>query len=253
MGIKKGDLTRYLKTKLLPLFGDGWFMHQGVQVLRLNGLLLQGVVLDRSRYLNEFAPRFFVMVLAEPGDDYFIHLTLGNHLQDHDDSPYRLPLPLDRSYYTEKVIRTRWRDVPFNDEGQPDPVWLYETIRDQTLPRIDQPLTLDAVHSYLKQNKRDSDHFAVLWSRGIVEGLRGDIKEAQKWLGKAEKVLAENERSWRSQPVPESLIKDLVGLRQMIAAATDADGFRRYCEEVAVRNIQKLKLPLTPEATPPET
>lgn len=246
MGIKKADLTRYLKTKLLPLFGEGWFIYGGTYILRLSGFLLQGVVLDRSRYLNEFAPTPFVMVLSEPNDDYFMHFTLGGYLKDHRGGKYSLPLPLDRGYYTDNDIRTRWRDVRFTPEGHPDPVWLYEIIREQARPRIDAPLTLEAVHTYLTQDKRDSDHFAVLWSRGIVDGLLGDIEGARKWLCQVEKTRAKKQEDWQKsgQPVPEWIGKDLTSLRQMISHTTDVDDFRRYCEEVAARNKEKLKLPV---------
>lgn len=244
MGIKKAEITRYLKS-LAPYLGEGWFTYQGTGMLRLNGLLLQGVMLERSRYLNEFAPTCFVMVLAEPRDDYFIHFSLGSRLSDHrgSEAGYSLPLPLDRSYYTDKEIRTRWRDVRFTPDGNPDPAWLYETIRAQARPRIDEPLSLEAVRRYLREDKRSDDHFSVLWSRGIVEGLLGDMDEARKWLGKSEQVLVKNEKSWRNQPVPDWVVNDLAGLRRMLSHTTDPTEFRRYCEEIAARNKGKLKLP----------
>lgn len=244
MGIKKVEINRYLKSLVL-YFGEGWFMYQGTGMLRLNGLLLQGVMLERSHYLNEFAPTYFVMVLSEPRGDYFIHFTLGDRLKDPrgGDMGYSLPLPLDRSYYTEKEIRTRWRDVRFTAEDKPDPAWLYEAIRAEAKPRIDAPLTMETVRDYLRDDKRGNDHFAVLWSRGIVEGLLGDMDEARKWLGKSEQVLVKNEKSWHNQPVPDSLVTDLAGLRQMLDHTTDPSEFRRYCEEIAARNKEKLELP----------
>ncbi len=222
MAIQRRALDRYLRGSLLPLFGGPWRVYDGECILRVEGLLIQGVWMYRSSYDDKFRPAYSINVLPEPCD--ILHGTLGSHLKNDRGGDMWIRWEPDREGFTEELM---------------------QAIRDQTKPRINEPLTLDAVHRYITQYHLKHRHFAALWSLGIIRGLEGNLQEANDHLEAVERDFRNGVRNWeaRGKPAPSWMHENVDRVAALKNHLTDRAAFVAYCDREGAQIKKALKIP----------
>lgn len=221
MTVKLDALRRFLEQRLIPHLGAAWRVCSDHSVVRIDGVLLQGICMDRSSTDDLICPTPFIQILARHDDA--LTLTLGERLHDVEGRECWLDWRPEEAAFAEQLV---------------------QTVRAQAMPLIDLPLTLELVEEYIKRRHLDADHFTPFWSLGILAGLKGHMAEADTWLGRAEKDLHRRADAFIAAhgSAPEWLNARLSQLATCRAAAADPARFADYCDREAATTKSLLKV-----------
>lgn len=242
MMIPKREVEKFLKISILPLFGGGWFLHDGDTIVRMKGFLLQGIYFQRLTW-GEVRPTYFIIVLPKAKD--YIALTLGNEVKF---KPERGWWPKFISFIEKSFIgrgtsfsaSERFWTPDADDFAQQ----IFQLMEKQIKPKIYFDLDVESAIEYIESN-HERKIFSVAWPLGILYGIAGNLKTAGEIFELAEEDLTNRLNGYREQnrSAPESISNELSSLNMWKDKLDNHQRFMRYCETETKRTKKALKLP----------
>lgn len=174
--IKKGAMVRFLQRYVAPHFPGDWvFNNKREWVYRYTDLLYQQVSFERSRSSSKFSISFSLNVIALAGDVPG-SLNFGRTLTYE----RRTLLGFKREHH----LRFQWKEDLDALSSE-----VMKQVKAQVLPRIDEPLTVEAAAALGEGRFADVPHYLNAASEAVLKGLIGDVHTAHKYFERAEKLL----------------------------------------------------------------
>lgn len=220
--ISKGEMKRYLASRIVPSLGPEWHVHDATTVYRCaDTMVIQGIHFDRSSHANRFSVWYFVLPLCPATDT--LGIGLGDRLRDREG-------------------REIWFDWEPTDASQTDR--LMTLCLEQAKPPISARLTVEVVGDLLAERAERSDGGA-LWYSAILSGLLGRQDQARRGLEATRLRVLQTRKEWSatSGDVPPHIDQQLAvvrGAQEALADGTEA--FRIYCRTQAEATITALRL-----------
>lgn len=200
---------------------DEWQLSHNHTILRQHNLIIQGLHFDCSDYGKKFVPNYFIQILPMR-IDYF-SMQMGSRLKN-------------------------WRKAELWINWEPDNKdtikKIFDSLKKQTKPALEQPLTLNGVLNYLLKYHKRTDHFHNLWSIGILYGLQNDLNNAKKYFELAIKNLRKRASEWteKGKEPPNWIEGNIDCLLSFISRAKRFNTFQAYCKDQAAFTIKALNL-----------
>lgn len=233
--IKKGDMVRFLKRYVAPHFPEDWvFNNKREWIYRYTDLLYQQVSFERSRSSSKFSISFSVNVIAL-ASDVPGSLNFGRTLTYE----WRTLLGFKREHH----LRFQWKNDLKALSSE-----IMTQVKAQVVPKIDEPLTLNAAAAAGEDRFADAPHFLNAASQAVLKGLLGELPVARKYFKRAEQMLhqefeevdADSQiNSTDADKKKESVKRDINHVGHLRALLDNPVQFRAECLRLSQENLQR--------------